>query len=135
MNYKIEEMDGIAKANARKLAKAGITTTKDLLLACGSPRGRKAVAETTGLREDQLLKWANHADLMRVKGIGKQYVELLEAAGVETIKELRTRRPMYLAEACRAVNEKKQLTRINPAEKRIAGWVASAKGLTPLLKY
>jgi predicted flap endonuclease-1-like 5' DNA nuclease len=135
MNYAIEEIEGIAAANARKLAKAGVTTTAKLLEVCATPKGRKATAETTGLREDQLLKWANHADLMRVKGIGKQYADLLEAAGVDTVKELRTRNPANLAEACKAANAKKTLTRITPAEKLVARWVAAAKELTPMLKY
>ena len=99
MGYKIEEIEGIGPAYAEKLAAASISTTDDLLKLCCDARGRKATAEKTGVSESQLLKWANMADLMRVSGVGRQYAELLEASGVDTIKELRNRNAENLAQA------------------------------------
>jgi len=83
MSYKIDEIEGIGPANAAKLAAANITTTDDLLDKCCTPAGRKDVAENTGVGESTILKWSNMADLMRVSGIGRQFSELLKAAGVD----------------------------------------------------
>ena len=93
MSYKIEDIEGIGPAYAKKLAAASITTTDHLLEKCCTPAGRKAVAEATGLSESVILKWSNMADLMRISGVGSQFSELLNGAGVDTIKELRTATP------------------------------------------
>ena len=135
MGYKIVEIEGIGPAMAEMLAKAGIETTDGLLEGCGDPKGRKAVAETSGLSEKQLLKWANMADLMRVKGVGSEYSELLEAAGVDTVKELKTRNAGNLAVKMVEVNALKKLTRTVPSESVVQGWVDQAAGLPAKIKY
>jgi predicted flap endonuclease-1-like 5' DNA nuclease len=97
VSYKIQEIEGIGPAYAEKLAAADIDSTADLLKLCCDARGRKATAEKTGVSESQLLKWANMADLMRISGVGSEFSELLEAAGVDTVKELRNRNAENLA--------------------------------------
>ncbi|MGB5473895.1 MAG: DUF4332 domain-containing protein [Gammaproteobacteria bacterium] len=135
MAYKIEEIEGIGPAFAAKLQPAGIKTTADLLKLCCDAKGRKATAEKSGLTESQLLKWANMADLMRISGIGSEYSELLEAAGVDTVKELRTRRADNLAAKMAEVNASKKLTRAVPSEKIVTGWIEQAKTLQPLIAH
>ncbi len=108
-----------------------ITSTDDLLKLCCDANGRKATAEKTGLKESQLLKWANMADLMRTSGVGAVYSELLEAAGVDTVKELRNRRADNLAAKMAEVNASKKLTRAVPSEKVVSGWIEQAKTLKP----
>ena len=135
MGCKIDGIEGIGPAYSAKLIEAGIGTTDDLLDHCDSPKGRKATAEKTGFSEKQLLKWANMADLMRIKGIGEEYSELLEAAGVDTVKELRTRNAENLAAKMAEVNEQKKLTRQVPSAKTVTDWVEHAKTLDPRLTY
>jgi len=135
MSYKIEEIEGIGPAYAEKLSAAEIKTTEDLLKLCCHASGRKAAAEKTGVSEAQLLKWANMADLMRISGVGSEYSELLEAAGVDTVKELRNRNAENLAAKMAEVNEVKELTRSVPSEKVVAGWVDQAKTLDPLITH
>ena len=135
MGYKIQEIEGIGPAYGQRLQDAGLTTTDALLAACANPKGRKDTAAKTGLSESQLLKWANMADLMRVSGIGEEFSELLEAAGVDTIKELRNRNADNLAEKMAEVNAQKKLTRALPSAKTVAKWVEQAKTLTPALTY
>ena len=135
MNYPIEEIEGIGPVYGKKLAAAGITTTNKLLECCASAKGRREIAGKTGLDDGQLLKWANLADLMRISGIGKQFSELLEAAGVDTVKELRNRRPDNLAAKMKEVNTAKKLTRSTPSEKQVARWVDQAKSLPPVITH
>ena len=135
MGYKIEEIEGIGAAYGEKLARADISTTDDLLKLCCDARGRKTTAETTGLSEGQLLKWANMADLMRISGIGSEYSELLEAAGVDTVKELRNRNAENLAARIAEVNDSKKLTRAVPSEKVVSGWIEQAGSLDPLITH
>jgi len=135
MNYPIEEIEGIGPAYGKKLSAAGITNTKKLLDRCASAKGRREVAGTTGLDDSQLLKWANLADLMRISGIGKQFSELLEAAGVDTVKELRNRRADNLTAKMKEVNAKKKLTRATPSEKQVTAWVDQAKSLPPMITH
>ena len=97
MGYRIDEIEGIGPAFQQKLERVEIKTTEDLLDKCCNEPGRKQVSVQTGLSESQLLKWANLADLMRISGIGTQYAELLESAGVDTVSELRNRNPENLA--------------------------------------
>ncbi len=134
-NYKIAEIEGIGPTYAAKLQEAQIATTADLLKACADPKSRKALAQRTGIEEARLLKWANMADLMRIKGIGKQYAELLEAAGVDTVKELKQRVAGNLAAKMAEVNAARKLARAVPAEKMVAGWIEQAKNLPPMLSY
>ena len=135
MSYKIEEIEGIGPAYAEKLGQADIKTTEDLLDKCASKKGRADTAEATGCSEKQLLKWANMADLMRISGVGEEFSELLEAAGVDTVKELATRRADNLTAKMAEVNEEKKLTRALPAESQVEKWIAQAKELKPLLTY
>lgn len=135
MAYKIAEIEGIGPSYGSKLSKAGITTTDDLLKHCATANGRRQVAATCGLDDKQLLKWANMADLMRIRGIGKQFSELLEAAGVDTVKELRTRRADNLAGKIKELNAQKKLTRTTPSERRVANWIEQAKSLNPVITH
>ncbi len=135
MNYKIEEIEGIGPAYGAKLQAAGIKTTADLLKLCCDAKGRKAVCKTSGCNEGQLLKWANMADLMRISGVGAEFSELLEAAGVDTVKELRNRNADNLAARMADVNERKKLTRAVPSAKSVTKWVEQAKKLTPMISH
>lgn len=135
VDYKIEEIEGIGPAFGAKLAAAGITKTSHLLKMCDCPGGRKQISKTTGISTHQLLKWADMADLMRISGIGKQFGELLKAAGVDTIKELRMRRPDHLAEKLAEVNQKKRLARTTPGEGQLQRWIAAAKQMKPVITY
>jgi predicted flap endonuclease-1-like 5' DNA nuclease len=135
MNYKIQEIEGIGPSFRRTLAVVGVDTTADLLSRAATPRGRTKLTEETGIRTAQILRWCNQADLMRVKGIGRQYAELLEAAGVDTVKELRNRNAENLANTLTAVNETKKLSRTTPFASQIADWIVHAKELKPLIEY
>lgn len=135
MSYSIEKVEGIGPAYAAQLKPAGITTTAALLRHCADRKGRKKTAEATGISEKRLLEWSNLADLMRIRGVGPQFSELLEAAGVDTVKELRNRNPSTLAVKLAEVHEQKRLTRIAPPPSKVAGWVAQAKKLAPVMSY
>lgn len=135
MAYQITEIEGIGPAFAKKLSVAGITNTDHLLAQCASRAGRKTTAEKTDLTEAQLLKWANMADLMRISGVGEEYSELLEAAGVDTVKELRNRRSDNLTAKMAEVNEAKKLVRQAPSEAQVTKWVEQAKTLDPLITH
>lgn len=135
MSYKIEDIEGIGPSYAQKLTTAKINTTNDLLKQCSSPRGRSAVSQSTGVSEHQLLKWTNLADLMRVSGIGSEYSELLEAAGVDTIKELRNRNAASLAARMKEVNAAKKLTRMTPSAKTVQHWINNAAKLPGVIRY
>jgi len=135
MKYKIQEIEGIGPVYGAKLEAIGIKTTNDLLEQCSSPKGRKAIAEKTGIKEAQILKWANMSDLMRISGVAEEYSELLEAAGVDTVKELKHRNPENLAAKMKEVNEEKKLTRAVPSAKEVTRWVEQAKALEPKITY
>ena len=135
MGYRIEEIEGVGPAHARKLGKVGIRSTTQLLERCCDRKGRKSISAATGLSEKQLLRWANMADLMRIRGIGQEFSELLEAAGVDTVKELRKRRPDNLTAKMVEVNGKRRLTRRAPAQSMVENWVAQAKELAPLITH
>lgn len=135
MAYQITEIEGIGPAFAKKLSTAGITNTDHLLAQCASRPGRKSTAEKTGLKEEQLLKWVNMADLMRISGVGEEYSELLEAAGVDTVKELRNRRADNLAAKMAEVNAAKKLVRQTPSESQVTKWVEQAKTLDPMISH
>ena len=135
MAYPIEKIEGIGPAYGQKLTAAGIKTTDDLLAKSATPKDRAALAQATGLPEKLVLKWANMADLMRIKGVGEEYSELLEAAGVDTVKELKLRVPANLTQAMAKANEAKKLVRVVPSEKQVTDWVAEAKLLAPKLSY
>lgn len=134
-DYKIVEIEGIGKAYANKLEKAGITKVSDLLEKGATRKGRKDLAEATGIDESLILKWVNAADLFRIPGIGSEYAELLERAGVDSVKELRNRKPENLYTTLAEINEKHKLVRKLPGPGQVEGWVQAAKELEPVVKY
>ena len=135
MAKSIEDIEGIGPAFGEKLKAAGCKTTDDLLGRGKNPAGRKALAEATGLSEGQILKWVNMADLFRIKGVAGQYAELLEGAGVDTVKELKNRNAENLAQKMAEVNEQKKLCKNTPSASMVTGWVQQAKDLPPAVEY
>ena len=131
MAYKVDEIEGIGPKYAEKLNSCGIKTTDDLLAKCCKKEGRKEVTEATGISNDKLRDWANMSDLMRISGVAEEYSELLEKAGVDTVKELRNRNAANLAQKMLEINEEKNLTRRPPSEKVVTKWVDQAKELAP----
>ena len=131
----IATIEGIGPVYAEKLTAAGVKTVEALLDHAKDPKGRKALAEASGIDEKKILDWANKADLMRIKGVAEEYSDLLEAAGVDTVKELKTRRADNLAAKLAEVNEAKKLVRQVPSEKSVADWIEQAKTLPPVLTY
>ncbi|MBL8237203.1 MAG: DUF4332 domain-containing protein [Bryobacterales bacterium] len=134
-NHKIEEVEGIGPAIGEKLRGAGVATTDALLEGAKTPAQRKALAESTGLSEKQILKFTNMVDLFRINGVGSEFAELLEAAGVDTVPELAQRNAENLAKRMAAVNEEKSLTRRVPSENEVTRWVAEAKTLPRMIEY
>lgn len=132
---KIIDVEGIGKKYAGTLSKAGVKTTEALLKAGSTPKGRKELAEKTGFGDALILKWVNHVDLYRVKGVGAEYSELLEAAGVDTIPELAQRKASNLAQKIVEVNKVKKLVRKLPVESQIANWIEQAKKLPRVITY
>jgi predicted flap endonuclease-1-like 5' DNA nuclease len=135
MAYPIQDIQGIGPSFAEKLAVASIDTTEKLLAHCSAKKGRVELAAKTGVSESLLLKWTNMADMMRVSGIGPQFAELLEASGVDTIKELAQRKAENLATTMAAKNAEKQLTKAVPAASVISGWIQAAKTTESKLTY
>ncbi len=135
MTYKVEEIEGVGAVYAEKLEAVGVKTTDDLLDRAATKKGREALAEESGISEKLILKWANHSDLMRIKGIGGQFAELLEAAGVDTVKELRHRVPANLHAKLVETNEAKNLCNRVPAESEVARMVEQAKEMEPAISY
>jgi predicted flap endonuclease-1-like 5' DNA nuclease len=125
----IEDIEGIGPANATKLKAIGIATVESLLEKGATRSGRQEIVQTTGARDDQVLRWVNHADLYRIKGVGSEFAELLEAAGVDSVPELAQRSPTNLQQRMAEVNEQKKLTRRVPGESQVSDWVAEAKKL------
>ena len=136
-DYAIIEIEGIGETYAPKLQAVGIKTVADLLEKGKNPKGRKELAETTGISEKLILKWVNMSDLFRVKGIGPEYSELLEKAGVDTVKELRHRVPEHLHAKLEEVNTStgQPLVRALPGLKAVQSWVEAAKLLEPKVTY
>ncbi len=132
---KIVDVEGIGPVYAQKLTDAGIATTEALLEKGASPKGRKEIAEKTGIGDALILKWLNRVDLGRIKGIGSEYADLLEAAGVDTVPELAKRVPANLAKKMEEINTAKKLTRKLPTEKQVADWVEQAKKLPRAITY
>jgi predicted flap endonuclease-1-like 5' DNA nuclease len=129
------EIEGIGSAFAKTLAEAGLKTTDELLEVAGSQAGRKRLAERTALSEQRILEWVNRADLMRVKGVGSEFSDLLEAAGVDTVKELAVRDPAKLVVKLAEVNEAKKLCRRTPTANEVEAWVKEAKTMKPMVSH
>lgn len=135
MSYKIIEIEGVGEAYAEKLKEAGIKTVEDLLERCATAKGRKDVSESTGISPKLILKWTNHADLFRISGVGPQFAELLEASGVDTVKEFRHRKAENLAEKMSEVNERMKLTKRVPSVAELQKMIDEAGKLEPRVSY
>lgn len=135
MDYKIIDIEGVGEAYAEKLQAAGITKVSQLLEKCAAPKGRKELAEQTGISDKLILRWTNHADLFRIDGVGPQFAELLEAAGVDTVKEFRHRVPENLQPKLEETNAQKNLVRRVPSLKEVEKMVEQAKALEPVVTY
>ena len=135
MSKTITMIEGIGEVFKGKLAEAGVTTVEGLLEKGATKAGRKAIAEGSGIDEGKILDWVNMADLFRINGIGSQFAELLKAAGVDTVKELRTRNAENLHAALTKTQEEKGLTRVVPPLAKVEDFVAQAKSLDPVVTY
>ena len=135
MSYKIEEVEGIGPEFGNKLRDVDIQTTDDLLRRCGDKKGREGVSTETGISEKHLLEWVNLADLMRINGVGEEFADLLEEAGVDTVKELATRNAENLAVAVAEANEKKKLTDRVPSAETIQKWIDEAGKMDPMVSH
>ena len=132
---KIIDIEGIGPVYAEKLIAIGITTVEALLKKGASPKGREKLAEKTGISGKLILEWVNLADLFRIKGVGEEYSDLLEEAGVDTVPELAQRNAENLYAKLREVNAAKELVRRLPAQSQVADWVAQAKALPRVVTY
>jgi len=121
------DIEGIGPEYAQKLQAAGLTTTEALLDQGGTPAGRKALADRSGISETRLLEWVNHVDLYRIRGIASEYADLLEEAGVDSVPELAQRNPGSLAAKLAEINEAKNLVRRVPDEAEVSAWIQEAK--------
>ncbi|RME74648.1 MAG: DUF4332 domain-containing protein [Chloroflexi bacterium] len=132
---KLTKVEGIGEVYAGKLVEAGITTTGQLLEKGSTAKGRKELADQTGISPKLILEWVNHIDLFRVKGIGEEYADLLEAAGVDTVPELAQRNPDNLYDKLVEVNAEKKLVRQLPGRNQVRAWVEQAKTLPRVIEY
>ena len=132
---RIIDIEGIGPVYAEKLAAAGITTVEALLKAGASPKGREALEEETGIGHKLILEWVNLADLFRIKGVGEEYSDLLEEAGVDTVPELAQRNAENLYAKLQEVNTAKELVRRLPAQSQVANWIEQANDLDRVVTY
>lgn len=131
----VKEIEGIGPAMGSKLEKAGVKTSASLLKEGASKTGRKKIAEKSGISEEKILDFVNMADLMRISGIGGEFAELLKAAGVDTIKELRTRNAENLHQKLEEINKVKKVTRRVPSLKMVQDFIERAKGTDPTVTH
>ena len=132
---KLTTVEGIGDAQARKLTDVGIRTTEALLEEGKTPRGRQKIADETGISGKLILKWINRVDLFRITGIGEEYADLLEMAGVDTVPELAQRNPENLYRTISEVNAEKKLVRQLPGQNQVRQWVEQAKELPRVIEY
>ncbi len=135
MDYKIIDIEGVGDVYAEKLVAAGINKVSELLDKCAAPKGRKELAEATGISEKLILRWTNHADLFRINGVGPQFAELLEAAGVDTVKEFRHRVAENLQPKLAELNEERHICGRVPAVVEVQKMIDQAKELEPRVTY
>ena len=135
MDYKIMDIEGVGEVYAEKLQAAGINKVSELLDKCAAPKGRKELAEATQISEKLILRWTNHADLFRLNGVGPQFAELLEAAGVDTVKEFRHRVAENLQPKLAALNEERHICGRVPAVVEVQKMIDQAKELEPRVSY
>jgi predicted flap endonuclease-1-like 5' DNA nuclease len=131
----LEEVEGIGSTYAKKLRDAGIAKTDELLSRGASPKGRLAIANESGISPKLILEWVNHVDLFRINGVGEEYADLLEEAGVDTIPELAQRKAENLHAKLVDVNQKKKLVRQLPTESQVAQWIEQADKLPRVITY
>tara|TARA_R110002096_G_scaffold22547_10_gene72353 strand:- start:6604 stop:7011 length:408 start_codon:yes stop_codon:yes gene_type:complete len=129
MSKSIEKIEGIGPKLGEALRSAGVRTVAGLLDAGGDKKSRAQLAEQTGISEARILKCVNMADLFRINGVASQYAELLENAGVDTVKELKHRNAENLAAKMAEVNVAKNLVRRPPSANVVQDWVAQARKL------
>jgi predicted flap endonuclease-1-like 5' DNA nuclease len=132
---KLISVEGIGDVYAAKLKEVGIKTVEAFLEAGKTPKGRKEVAAKTGISDVLILEWVNRVDLFRIKGVGEEYSDLLEAAGVDTVPELAQRNAENLHGALAAVNEQKKLVRQLPTLSQVSSWIEQAKALPRIVTY
>lgn len=132
---KIIDVEGIGPTYAAKFKAMGITTTEALLDKGATPKGRKEISEKTGIKDAPVLQWVNHVDLFRIKGVGSEYSDLLEAAGVDTVPELAQRKADNLLQKMTEVNAAKKLVRRLPVKSQVASWIEQAKKLPRVISY
>ncbi len=132
---KLEFVEGIGPAYAEKLVAAGINTVLDLLHRGATRKGRQELVEVTGISAKLILRWVNHADLYRIKGVGSEYADLLEVAGVDTVVELSRRNPVNLLNAMTETNKVRKLVRKEPVASQVEDWVAQARQLPRVIQY
>jgi predicted flap endonuclease-1-like 5' DNA nuclease len=135
VSYPIMDVEGIGPLMAAKLRTIGIRTTGKLLEAAKTAKDRKQLAAKLGVDEKTVLRWANLADRMRIKGVGEPYAALLQAVGVDTVKELKYRNVNNLAKAMADANRKRKLVRLLPSEKHLERWIAQARELPLKISY
>jgi predicted flap endonuclease-1-like 5' DNA nuclease len=135
LREKVDFIEGIGAAYAAKLNEIGVVTVMDLLQRGATRKGRAELVEATGIAAALILKWVNHADLFRITGVGKQFGELLEAAGVDTVVELAQRNPVNLFNRLALVNAEKKLAGRSPRQDEVSKWVEQAKGLPRVVEY
>lgn len=135
MTYAIADLRAIEPDATVTLKKAGIRTTERLLEAAKDAKGRRKLAERTGLPEKNILRWANLSDKLRIKGVGEDYANLLQAAGVDTVKELKYRNPAKLAKAMADANVKRKLVRVLPSDRAVVRWIDQARKLPLKISY
>jgi len=131
----IIDVEGIGEVFAGKLKEVGIATDKDLLERGASRSGREKIVKASGISGKRILRWVNHVDLFRIKGVQKQYAELLEASGVDTIPELAQRNPANLYPLLTKTNEEKNLVNKLPTKDQVSEWITQAKSLPRVVEY
>jgi predicted flap endonuclease-1-like 5' DNA nuclease len=132
---RIIDIEGIGDVYAAKMKGAGVTTVEALLEKGATPKGREDLAEATGISGKLILEWVNHADLFRIKGVAEEYSDLLEEAGVDTVRELAQRNAEHLFAKLQEVNAEKKLVRRLPVQSQVADWIEQAKALPRVVTY
>lgn len=135
MAYKVIDIEGVGEVYAEKLVAAGIVKVEELLEKCATPKGRQSLAEATGISDKLILRWTNHADLFRIKGVGPQFAELLEAAGVDTVKEFRHRVAENLQPKLEEINAEFNICGRVPSVAEVQKMIDQAKELEPKMTY
>lgn len=132
---KIFDIEGIGPIYSQRLIEIGVTTTNKLLKRGATPKGREELAQKTDISSNLILEWVNHADLFRIKGVGEEYSDLLEEAGVDTVPELAQRNPENLYAKLQEVNKHKHLVRLLPSQSQVEDWIEQAKDLPRVVLY